>query len=98
MYRNNATSQHGARQFIRFTRYALPDPLASYEDLMRFTNADVGGLTPPERWAEAAAARDALAAAIRSGAHLCIVSPDLEHVPAERWLAERVHALRDGAR
>ena len=97
MYRNNSTSQHGARQFIRFTRYSLPDPFASYEDLLRFTHADIAGMTPAERWAERDATSRALACAIRDGSHPCIVSPDLEHIPAERWLADRVREL-DGAR
>ena len=93
MYRINSTSQHGARQSIRFTRYSLPDPLASYEDWQRFTHADVAGMTSAERWAERDAARRALACIIRDGSHLCIVSPDLEHVPAARWLTDRIRAV-----
>lgn len=92
--RTDSTSHRRVPQSVRPTPYRLPDPLESYEDWQRFQNADVDAMSPSERWAECQEARRALANLTRTGRCLCIVSPELEHIPAARWLAERIRATR----
>jgi hypothetical protein len=91
------TAHHGTPQYVRsWPPYRLPDPLASFEDLERFENADVPHLSPVQRWAEHRAATQALAHIVRSGHDACIWY-GLEHVRASDWLARRMRATKAGA-
>jgi len=93
----NSTSKHLSPQYVHYWRaYRLPDPLACYEDLRRYENADVPELSPAERWAENRAATQALAHIVRTGQDSCIVY-GLDHVRASDWLACRIRATGNSA-
>jgi hypothetical protein len=92
MYRDIRSSATTPNR-IRFRGYPLPDPVASYEQWLRFQNADVDEMSAAERHAEFEAARRALAELVRSGERR-VIHHGLERIPAARWLLDRANATR----
>jgi hypothetical protein len=101
---NRSGDHHGRRSICNHTRagdvhyrvrhraYDLPHVLRSYEDLLRFDNLDVAGMSASERESELCALRLAVGDLAHQGDRF-IVSSDGELVSALGWLQRRCRLL-----